>query len=64
MDGIRFCPYCGSDKLTYREKSFPVFGFCPKCEKWISAEEYRLEEVDYIIQKLRMISKIKMEVKE
>lgn len=65
MEAIRFCPFCGSDKLTYYDDQFPVYGFCPKCKEWVSgAHGFNDREVMYIVSKLEMIARISKEVKK
>ena len=59
MQAVKFCPYCGCDKLAYYCDDYPIYGFCPKCKKWVTgAIGFEEHEVAYIIQKLTMIERI------
>ena len=56
---IKYCPFCGGDKLIVPDEEAPYFK-CTKCEEWISVATFEYWEVKYILQKLRMIKRIKL----
>ena len=59
MDAVKFCPFCGCDRITYYDDDYPIYGFCPKCKKWVAGSSgFEEREVRYIIDKLKMISHI------
>ena len=62
---IKYCPFCGSPKITYADDEVPYYVWCPDCETWISAaDNFTLEEVVYIIQKVKAIRKMGEKLKE
>lgn len=65
---IRYCPICGANKLIIPDEEHPYFK-CTECNQWMGAMTFEYWEIEYILQKLRMIKRIKLgdlkkEVKE